>query len=192
MDSLRVALIGYGLAGRVFHGPLLRATPGLLVAAIVTRDHNRRELAVQDFPNALLLRTADEVWSQPDDFDLVVVATVPGSHTKLAGEAIDAGLSLVVEKPLAVNADQTRMLIERAASAGVMLVPFHNRRWDSDQLTLRRLLDEAVLGRVHRYESRFERWRPRPQPQAWREALPAADGGGVLLDLGIHLVDQAL
>jgi scyllo-inositol 2-dehydrogenase (NADP+) len=192
MDSLRVALIGYGLAGRFFHGPLVRATAGLEVAAIVTRDADRREQAAHDFPGALLLATAEEVWARSQDFDLVVLATVSGSHARLGGEAIDAGLSLVVEKPLAVTSDEARMLIDRATSRGVLLVPFHNRRWDSDQLTLRKLLDRGVLGDVYRYESRFERWHPRPNPQAWREALPAAEGGGVLLDLGTHLVDQAL
>jgi predicted dehydrogenase len=192
MDSLRVALVGYGLAGRVFHGPLLRATPGLTVAAIVTRDDNRRDQAARDFPSATLLTSADGVWERSGDFDLVVLATVPGSHSPLALEAIDAGLSLVVEKPLAVSAGDAENLIERAAVRGVSLVPFHNRRWDSDQLTLRRLLDQGLLGQVQRYESRFERWRPEPNPQAWREAFPAAQGGGVLLDLGVHLVDQAL
>src|ERR1035437_168440 len=184
MDSLRVALIGYGLAGRFFHGPLVRATAGLEVAAIVTRDADRREQAAYDFPGAVLLATAEEVWARSQDFDLVVLATVSGSHARLGGEAIDAGLSLVVEKPLAVTSDEARMLIDRATSRGVLLVPFHNRRWDSDQLTLRKLLDRGVLGDVYRYESRFERWHPRPNPQAWREALPAAEGGGGLRDLG--------
>jgi scyllo-inositol 2-dehydrogenase (NADP+) len=192
MESLRVALIGYGLAGRVFHGPLLRAMPGLEVAAIVSRDGNRRAQAAHDFPDARLLETADEVWTRRDEFHLVVLATVPGSHTRLAHDAVGAGLPIVVEKPLAITADGARVLINHAASRGVLVVPFHNRRWDSDQLTLRKLIQQGVLGDVHRYESRFERWRPRANPQAWREALPAAEGGGVLLDLGIHLVDQAL
>ena len=192
MDSLRVALVGYGLAGRVFHGPLLRATPGLEVTGIVARDGNRREQAARDFPAARLLGTAEEVWAGSEEFDLVVLATVPASHARLAGEAIDAGLALVVEKPLAVTAGEARLLIERARSRDVLLVPFHNRRWDSDQLTLRKLLARGTLGQVYRYESRFERWRPRPSPQTWRELLTSAQGGGVLLDLGIHLVDEAL
>ncbi|HEY7927784.1 MAG TPA: Gfo/Idh/MocA family oxidoreductase [Candidatus Dormibacteraeota bacterium] len=192
MIGLRVALIGYGLAGRMFHGPLLRATPRLRVAAIVVRDRQRRQRAAADFPQARLLASADELWAHRDDFDLVVVATPPDSHTALAEAAIDARLALVVEKPLATNADGARRLIERAVAAHVLLVPFHNRRWDSDQLTLRGLIANGELGEIYRYESRFERWRPSPDPNAWRETLAADDGGGVLLDLGVHLVDQAL
>jgi scyllo-inositol 2-dehydrogenase (NADP+) len=192
MDRLRVALVGYGLAGRVFHGPLVRATHGLEVAGIVTRDEERRRQAMSDFPEAALLETAGEVWGRRDEFDLAVLATVPGAHTPLALAAIDAGLAVVVEKPMAVNAADARTLIERAAARGCLLAPFHNRRWDSDQLTLRKLLDQGALGAVHRFESRFERWRPAPNPDAWRDSTPAAEGGGVLLDLGTHLVDQAL
>lgn len=192
-DSLRVALIGYGLAGRVFHGPLVRATPGLHIAAVVARDPERRAAAARDFPDALLLEAVEHVWDRRHLFDLVVVATPPGSHAQLGGEAVEAGLASVVDKPLATSAGEARLLVERARRAGLLLVPFHNRRWDSDQLTLRRLLgEEDALGRVLRYESRFERWRPRPNPASWREGLPATEGGGVLLDLGIHLVDQAL
>jgi scyllo-inositol 2-dehydrogenase (NADP+) len=191
-ERLRVALVGYGLSGRVFHGPLVRATPGLEVTAIVTGDEHRRQQAISDFPGVALLNSAEEVWTRRDDFDLVVIATLPGSHKPLALAAIDAGLAAVVEKPMAVNTADAHKLIERAATADCLLVPFHNRRWDSDQLTLRKLLDEGALGRVHRYESRFERWRPSANPDAWRDVLPATDGGGLLLDLGTHLVDQAL
>jgi len=192
MDRLRVALVGYGLAGRVFHGPLVRATQGLQVTGIVTRDEQRRRQAMSDFSGAALLETADEVWARRDSFDLVVLATVPGAHMRLALAAIDAGLAVVVEKPMAVNAADARTLIDHAAARSCLVVPFHNRRWDSDQLTLRKLLDQGTLGRVHRFESRFERWRPAPNPDAWRDVTPAAEGGGVLLDLGTHLVDQAL
>jgi predicted dehydrogenase len=192
MTDLRVALIGYGLAGRVFHGPLLRATPGLVVTAVVARNPGRREQAAADFPQARLLISPDELWAGADDLDLVVIASPPGSHVRIADAAIDAGLALVVEKPLATTAHDARRLIERAEAGGVLLVPFHNRRWDSDQLTLRHLIAGGQLGDVYRYESRFERWRPDPDPSAWRETLPAGDGGGVLLDLGVHLVDQAL
>ena len=192
MTALRVALIGYGLAGRVFHGPLLRATPGLIVTAIVVNNRGRRARAAVDFPEAALLSSADGLWARREDFDMVVIASPPGSHTKLAETAIDAGLALVVEKPLATNADDARRLIARAAARQVLLVPFHNRRWDSDQLTLRGLIAAGELGDIYRYESRFERWRPNPNTGAWREALSSAEGGGVLLDLGVHLVDQAL
>jgi scyllo-inositol 2-dehydrogenase (NADP+) len=187
----RVALIGYGLAGRVFHGPLLRAA-GFAVTTIVTRDRGRRASALRDFPHARILDTADELWGDADQVDCVVVASTPDAHVAQATAAIDAGIPVVVEKPMAVNASAARGLVEHAVARGVMLVPFHNRRWDSDQLTLRRLIAEGALGAVYRYESRFERWRPEPQPDRWRDALPPSEGGGVLLDLGVHLIDQSL
>lgn len=139
-----------------------------------------------------MLASADELWGDPESVDLVVVATATGSHAALAERAIDAGRHVVVEKPLAPTAAEARRLAEKAAARGVQLVPFHNRRWDGDHLTLRRLIEEGALGTVLRHESRFDRWRPEPVPSAWRESLPASQGGGVRLDLGIHLVDQAL
>ncbi|HEX6116202.1 MAG TPA: Gfo/Idh/MocA family oxidoreductase, partial [Solirubrobacterales bacterium] len=112
-------------------------------------------------------------------------------HFPLAARAIDAGLAVVVDKPLANSSAAARELVERAASRGVVLSVFHNRRWDSDQLTLRRLLEAGSLGDVHRFESRFERWRPEVRAGAWREQTAPDEGGGLLLDLGTHLVDQA-
>ena len=110
----------------------------------------------------------------------------------LAGRAIEAGLAVVVDKPLAPSSDGARELVEHAERRGVPLTVFHNRRWDSDQLTLRRLIADGRLGEVRRYESRFERWRPELRAEAWRERAAPEVGGGVLLDLGTHLVDQAL
>ncbi|MDR3648338.1 MAG: Gfo/Idh/MocA family oxidoreductase, partial [Acidimicrobiales bacterium] len=177
--------------GSVFHGPLLAATPGLEVTTIVTADADRRARAGRDFPRAAVVAHADEVWPRADELDLVVVATPSGTHAPLASAAIDAGLSVVVEKPLAPRVGQARALVERAAAAQVMLTVFHNRRWDAEFLTLRRLVTAGTLGDVARFESRFERWRPERTAGAWREELSADDGGGVLLDLGVHLVDQA-
>ena len=189
----RVALVGYGLAGRDFHGRLLRATPGLEVAAIVTANPSRQAEARADFPSATVHTRADELWAAvADSFDVVVVATSTAAHAPLSAAAINAGKHVVVEKPLAATAQQARRLVELAAAGGSLLVPFLNRRWDSDHLTVRRLLAEDALGTVLRYESRFDRWRPEARTGAWREELSAAEGGGVLLDLGVHLVDQAL
>ena len=188
----RVALIGFGLAGATFHAPLIAATPGLALATIVTADAERSQRARREYPGVRVEPAAAALWERSAEHDLVVVATANEVHAELAGAAIDAGLAVVVDKPLAPSAAEARELVERAAAGGVTLTVFQNRRWDSDQLTLRRLLDQGRLGRVHRYESRFERWRPRPRPGAWREETPPERGGGVLLDLGAHLVDQAL
>ncbi|HEY8001643.1 MAG: Gfo/Idh/MocA family oxidoreductase [Vicinamibacteria bacterium] len=187
-----VALIGFGLAGSVFHAPLIAATPGLTLTTIVTADPKRAARARNEHPGARVEPDADAVWDRAAEHDLAVVATANQAHAELASRAIDAGLAVVVDKPLAPTAAEARALVEQAARRGTVLTVFHNRRWDSDQLTLRRLLAEDRLGGVHRYESRFERWRPQPRPGAWRETTPPERGGGVLLDLGTHLVDQAL
>jgi scyllo-inositol 2-dehydrogenase (NADP+) len=134
----------------------------------------------------------EAVWERAADHDFVVVATANDSHAPLARAAIDAGLAVVVDKPLAPSSAAGAELVEHAEASGVPLTVFHNRRWDSDILTLRRLLDEGELGSVHRFESRFERWRPELSGAAWRETLTSAEGGGLLLDLATHLVDQAL
>jgi predicted dehydrogenase len=190
VTDLRVAIIGYGLAGRVFHAPLIAATPGLQLASIVTGDPQRRAAATDRYPGIRTPADPAELW-ESGDLDLVVVATPTDSHVPLAGAAVDRGMAVVVDKPLAVTAAAAADLVARARDAGVMLTVFQNRRWDSDHLTLARLIREGRLGHVIRYESRFERWRPEPRG-AWRESAPPERGGGQLLDLGSHLVDQAL
>ena len=192
MPDRRVAILGYGLAGRVFHGPLVAATPGLEVAAVVSRDPERRAQAAAAHPGAALLDSAEAVWERAAELDAVVVATPNDSHAPLARAAIDHGLAVVVDKPLALSSEPARQLVEHADAAGVLLTVFQNRRWDSDQLTLARLLSDGALGTVLRYESRFERWRPEPRPEVWRESATPEQGGGQLLDLGSHLIDQAL
>lgn len=192
MSDLRGAIIGYGLAGSVFHGPLISSTPGLVVATVVTSDPGRREQATRNHRGAQVVSTPDELWGLADEHDFVVVAARNDAHVQLAERALDAGLPVVVDKPLAPSAEEAAALVEHARSSGKLLTVFHNRRWDSDHLTLRRLLSEGALGDVFRYESRLERWRPDPRADAWRETTVPAQGGGVLLDLGSHLVDQAL
>ena len=134
----------------------------------------------------------EAVWARASEHDLVVIATANDAHAELATAAINLGLPVVVDKPLAPRSDDAKALIELAEATGVPLTVFHNRRWDSDFLTAKRLLAEGRLGEVHRLESRFERWRPEAPAGAWRFAVDRAGGGGVLLDLGTHLVDQAL
>jgi scyllo-inositol 2-dehydrogenase (NADP+) len=192
MDGLRVGLIGYGLAGAVFHAPLIAATPGLELAMVVTRDPARRAALHARHPSAQAVREVGELWAHADDLDLVVIATPNEAHVPLAQAAVDNGLPVVVDKPMAITAADGQRLVEAAAVRDVPLTVFHNRRYDGDFLTLRQLLADRALGEVHRFESRFERWRPVARPDAWREHLPSEAGGGLLLDLGSHLVDQAL
>lgn len=191
-SEIRVGLVGYGLSGRVFHAPLLTATPGFTLCSIVTANTERKAQARAEHPEARVLGRAEELWESAEDHSLAVIATDTASHAPLASAALEAGLAVVVEKPFAPSAAQARGVVDLAARLGLVLSVFHNRRWDSDHLTLRRLLAEGALGDVMRYESRFERWRPEPNPTAWREREEPSSGGGVLLDLGVHLVDQAL
>jgi scyllo-inositol 2-dehydrogenase (NADP+) len=188
---IRVALLGYGLAGAIFHAPLIAAVEGLELAAIVTRDDERSSRARRDHPDAALLSSPEEVWERAADLDLVVVAAANRAHVPLARSSIDAGLAVVVDKPLAPSADEGRSLVRQAHKRGAMLTVFQNRRWDGDFLTVRGLLDEDALGEVARFESRFERWRPELSA-GWRESGDPQDAGGLLYDLGSHLVDQAL
>jgi predicted dehydrogenase len=183
---VRVALLGFGLAGAAFHAEVLTRVPGLELAAVLTRDPGRREAAAARHPGVRLLDDAGQAFD-PALAELVVVATPNRTHVPFALAALDAGQAVVVDKPVATSAAGVRELLD----AGGLVVPFHNRRWDGDLLTLRRLMDDGRLGTVHRLESRFERFRPQVGA-GWRELGDPAEGGGVLLDLGPHLVDQAL
>lgn len=192
MADLRVAIVGYGLSGRYFHAPLIAATPGLAVSFIVTSSDSRRAEAAREHPGAKLVRSLEGLWERRPPPELVVVATPNDSHVDIASAALERKIPVVVDKPLAMTAAAAQTLLARSEQAGVLLTAYQNRRWDTDQLTLRRLLAEGALGTVTRYESRFERWRPDAGRQSWRETAPPEAGGGVLLDLGPHLVDQAL
>src|SRR5690348_1833403 len=188
---MNVALLGYGLAGSALHAPFIATTPGLRLSVVVTGNEERREQALREHEGVTVVATADAVWERASELDLVVLATPNDSHLPLGLAALDAGLAVVVDKPLALNAVEGRTLVDAAAERGLMLTAFQNRRWDGDFLTLRELLEAEELGRVHRFESRFERWRPEVG-DGWRERIPPEEGGGLLLDLGSHLVDQAL
>jgi scyllo-inositol 2-dehydrogenase (NADP+) len=188
-EPLRVALAGYGLAGAVLHAPLIAATPGLELRAVVTRDPERRAQVSREHPAARPVDTLEEALGEAD---AVVVASPNRFHVPLAETALDAGCHVVVDKPLAVTAAEAGALAERAQDAGRVLSVFHNRRWDDDFLTLRRVVEAGELGDVLRLESRFDRWRPRAKEGAWRELGDPRDGGGLLLDLGSHLADQAV
>lgn len=181
---MRVAIIGYGLAGSVFHAPLVAATDGLEIATVVTSNPERQRAAAAATGARVVADPGDAM-----DADLVVVATPNDTHATLARAAIERGARVVVDKPLALSAAEARGL---ADEAGDRLTVFQNRRWDSDQLTLKRLRADGALGDVVRHESRFERWRPGGKPGAWREQRTPEEGGGVLLDLGAHLIDEAL
>lgn len=185
----RVGIIGFGLAGRVFHSPLVTAEPGLELAAIVTSNPDRAADAASRYPDAAVVPTVDALLSE--GVDLVVVAGPTPAHADLATQTIEAGVATVVDKPLAVHADEAERIIALAQARGVPLTVFQNRRFDGDFLTVRRLVEEGRLGDVWRFESRFEWISTRPRPE-WKSGTSGADGGGVAYDLGAHLIDQAI
>lgn len=191
MSSLDVAVLGYGLAGSVFHAPLIAADPRLRMAAVVTSAAERAAQARREHPGVRVLSTAEELFADPAGVGLVVIATPNRTHAPLTRRALELGLPVVVDKPFAVTVAEAEDLVALADRAGVALSVFQNRRWDGDFRTVQALIADGELGAVTRFESRFERWRPVPKG-SWRETGSAEDGAGILFDLGSHLVDQAL
>ena len=189
--EIRVGLVGYGLAGAAFHAPLIRATAGLELTAIVTRDERRRRDARAANPDAAIVDSAEALFGGDPAVDVVVIATPNHTHDLLARAALGAGLHVVVDKPFTVTAAQGRALIEEARRRQRTITVYHNRRWDGDFITLRRLLQEGRLGEPLRFESRFDRWRPVPKG-GWRDDPAPEQAGGILYDLGPHVIDQAL
>jgi scyllo-inositol 2-dehydrogenase (NADP+) len=183
---IRVGLVGFGLAGRVFHAPLISAVEGLELAGVVERSSREAEKAypgITTFPSL-------EAMLGDASIQLIVVATPNASHASLARQALEAGRHVVVDKPVAITSGEIASLMQRSTELDRLLIPFHNRRWDSDFQTLHKLLLEQTLGRVVSLESTFDRWRQLPRNHLWRES--GGPGTGILLDLGTHLADQAL
>ncbi|EST36876.1 hypothetical protein N566_15985 [Streptomycetaceae bacterium MP113-05] len=190
--SLRVGLVGYGLAGSAFHAPLITVTDGLVLDTVVTGAPERQAQVARDRgADVRTVATTDELFARADALDLVVIASPNRTHVPLAERALRAGLPVVVDKPLAATAAEADRLADLAQERGLLLSPFQNRRWDNDFRTVRALIADGTLGDVLRFESRFERWRPRLKG-GWRESGDPAEVGGLLYDLGSHLVDQAL
>ncbi len=184
---IRTAVVGFGLAGQVFHAPFLTTDDAYALEFVVTSDHERAAAAERVGPRAAAPLAA-ALGARPD---LVVVATPPASHVRVASAALEAGCAVVIDKPMSTDVAGGRALIERAEELGRPLTVFQNRRWDGDFRTVQRLVADGALGRVHRFESRFERWKPQ-EPKAWKAESSWQEGGGVLFDFGSHLIDQAL
>ena len=166
--------------------------PGLALKSVVTANPERAAEVRLKYPDASVVPSPEALLADAGEHDLVVVAAPNRHHAALGLAAVDAGLHLVIDKPLAVSSAEGRELADAASSKGVVASVFHNRRWDGDFLTLRRLRDEGELGELLRLESRFERWRPEVDQEKWREGGTPEDAGGVLFDLGPHVIDQAL
>ncbi len=184
--DIGVAVVGFGLGGRVFHAPFVSAVPGLKLEAIVQRKGDE---AAKAYPDTRILRSVEEALGDKA-VQLVVVSTPNETHYALAKQALEAGKHVVIDKPFAATSAQARELVDLAAKKGLKVVPFHNRRWDGDFLTVRKLVEEGAVGRPVTFESHFDRFRPMQRPNTWKEA--GDDANGMLMDLGPHLVDQCL
>jgi scyllo-inositol 2-dehydrogenase (NADP+) len=187
---LRAGIIGFGLAGRVFHAPFLATNPAFTIAAIATSDADRAAHAAAAHPDAHIM-TTDVLLAQAADLDLVVLASPPHVHREQAIAALEAGAAVVIDKPFVPTVADAEAIIAAADAAGRPLTVFQNRRWDGDFRTVTRLVQSGALGSVHRFESTFERFGA-PKRDQWQGQISPAQGGGILFDLGSHLIDQAL
>jgi predicted dehydrogenase len=180
--TTRIGLVGYGFGGRYFHAPLIASAPGVELAGVVTASPERGEQVAAEHPGVAIFSDLTELAAA--GAQAVAISTPVETHVPLALQALELGLAVVVDKPVALDADAARPALLAAEAAGLPLTVYQNRRWDSDLLTVRRLIADKRLGDVRRFESRFERFQPGDGP-------PPA-GGGLLLDFGSHLFDQAL
>lgn len=190
-SPIRTAVVGFGISGKVFHAPLIAADPSYSLDFIVTADPARAAEAVRLYPQARIVPTPEALFAFSDDLDLVILGTPPRTHFDLASTAMARGLHVVVDKPFVPTSAQGEALISQAVDAGVQLTVFQNRRWDADFLTLKKLVRKGALGEVRSFESRFEWWRPEGFGN-WRDSASLTEGGGILHDLGAHLIDQAV
>lgn len=184
----RVALAGYGLAGRHFHAPLIRATRDARLMRVLTTSRERTAQALADDPRITVHGSLGSLLDGAPE--LLVIASANAAHAEQALAAIERGIPVLVDKPLAPTVECAAQIVEAGRAADVPVIVFHNRRWDSDLLTLRALIDSGQLGPIHRFESRVQRWQPEPGA-GWRDQGGPDDGSGILLDIGPHLVDQA-
>ena len=183
-DTYRVGLVGYGFASKTFHAPLITATPGLELVAVSSSNAQKVRA---DLPDVAVEADPKALFGRPD-IDLVVIPTPNETHYPLAKAALNAGKHVVIDKPFTVTLREGRLLKSLADASGKLLSVFHNRRWDSDFLSVRELLESRQLGRLVHFESHFDRFRPEVRDR-WREQ--AKPGGGIWYDLGPHLLDQA-
>jgi predicted dehydrogenase len=182
-DAVRFGLVGFGGGGRIFHAPLIASANNIELVGVVTTNEERRAQLAAQRPGVAAF---DSIAAMADaGVEAVTISTPVETHASLAKEAIAHGLHVVVDKPFAMDADEAREVVDAAERADVLLSVYQNRRWDSDFITVRKLIADGTLGAVRRFESRFERWDT-------ERRRPSGASGGTLRDFGSHLVDQAL
>jgi scyllo-inositol 2-dehydrogenase (NADP+) len=183
---IEVGLVGFGLAGRAFHAPVIRAVPSLHLAAILQRSGDE---AAEKYPDVQIARRLDELLAIPE-IRLVVIATPNDTHYALARECLAAGRDVVVDKPFTTTVEEAKSLVQFAKHSGRMITVYQNRRYDGDFQAIRKLVADGTLGRIVRFETNYDRFRSQLKPGAWRETT--RPGSGILFDIGPHLIDHAL
>jgi predicted dehydrogenase len=184
-----IGLVGFGSAGARIHAPLI-VQAGMTIAAVSTSNPLRAQQVRDEVPDAQVVADLEALLAV-EGLDLVVLATPTGVHAAQAQRCIEAGISVVVDKPLATDATQALGVVDAARAAGVAITVFQNRRFDAEHVAARETVRSGRLGEVFRHEFRWERWRPKPKTR-WREQASAAEGGGILLDLHSHMIDAAV
>lgn len=185
-DTINVGLIGFGLAGRAFHAPVISAVPGLRLAAILQRTGSE---AAQAYPNARVVRSLDELLAIPE-IRLIVIATPNDTHYSFAHQCLAAGCDVLVDKPFTTTMAEALDLIQFAKRCGRLLTVYQSRRYDGDFQGILQLAAAGTLGRIVRFETHYDRFRPNFKPNAWREQK--VPGAGILFDIAPHLIDHAM
>ncbi|MES2616105.1 MAG: oxidoreductase [Bdellovibrionota bacterium] len=186
MKILNIGLIGYGFSGSTFHAPIIDCISGLKLTHIVSKNIDKVR---EKYKHVAILNNVEEIYSVKE-IDLVIITTPNTEHYSMAKQALLANKHVVVEKPFVVHSYQGKELIALAKERNLILSVYHNRRWDNGFLTLKKVLENKILGEIYSYEAYYDRFRPLPATEKWREQNSI--GSGVLYDLGSHLIDQAL
>ncbi|CAG8954552.1 hypothetical protein HYFRA_00004468 [Hymenoscyphus fraxineus] len=187
--SYNVGVIGYGMSAKVFHIPLVQATPQFKLHAIVQRTPKPDDDASKDHPGAKIYHSAEEMFAD-SSLDIIAITTTPETHFSFTKAAIEAGKHVMVEKPFVPTSAEAQTLVELSAKTGKLICVYQNRRWDSDFLTVKKLLDDGTLGRCVEFNTHFDRYKA-VRPDSWKGTLGMDQAGGVLYDLGTHLIDQS-
>lgn len=189
MKQVNVGLLGFGNSGRVFHAPIFTSVQGFNLSKIYTRNDDRKELAASLYPNAIIVDGVESIIDDPN-IDLIVIGLPNTTHYEMAERALIAGKHVVVEKPFTTNYEEATALIHIAKEEDKLLSVYHNRRFDGDFLTVKKIIDSKKLGTIKEFESHFDKFKSATDTSKWRESI--LPGSGLLFDLGSHLIDQAV
>ena len=184
--TIKAAIVGFGLSGRVFHAPFLHYSSQFDLMKIVQRTS---ETANEMYPYVEIVQSLPQILDDKS-IELVVIGTPNEFHFEMVRQSLQAGKHVIVEKPMAITADQARVLIKLAQEKHCQLFVFHNRRWDGDFLTVQKIIQDNLLGEIVSYEAHYDRYKPLLNPKPWKETV--GPGSGILYDLGTHIIDQAV